>query len=308
MTDWRPSGRIEWLHLRARVQAQIRAFFADRSVTEVSTPLMTAAGVTEPHVESLSIRGLAGFLRTSPEYFHKRLLAAGFGDLYELGPVLRAGEHGRQHRTEFTMLEWYRLDRSWRQLADETVDLVIACHRRRSPAWRVERITWRQLLLTRLGLDPLTATDRTVVESTPELPSECDRQMRLDYLLGSRIQPGLPADQLTIVHHFPAEQAALAQLDPADPRLALRFELYAGAIELANGYQELSDPVEQRRRFENDNAVRRSRGQKPMPIDEALLAALDQGLPPCSGVALGFDRLMMALVAATDLSEVVSFS
>ncbi|TVS11652.1 MAG: EF-P lysine aminoacylase GenX [Wenzhouxiangella sp.] len=308
MTNWRPSGRIEWLHRRARVQQRIRDFFADRSVTEVSTPLITPAGVTEPHIESLSIAGVPGYLRTSPEYFHKRLLASGFGDLYELGPVLRAGEHGREHRTEFTMLEWYRLGMDWQQLADETVDLVIACDRRRKPAWRVQRIAWRQLFIQILDFDPLEAPDRTIQAATPDLPAACDRQMRLDYLLGTQIQSGFSADQLTVVHHFPAEQAALAQLDPEDPRLALRFEIYAGRIELANGYQELTDPVEQGQRFEQDNAVRRSRGQPPMPVDEGLLAALSHGLPACSGVALGIDRLMMALLAADDLSEVVTFA
>lgn len=307
MTNWAPSGRLAWLRLAAAVKADMRAFFAEREVTEVTTPVLTDSSVTEPQIQSLALADGGGFLRTSPEYFHKRLLAAGFGDLYELGPVMRDGERGRLHRREFTLLEWYRVNWNWRQLADETTDLLTRCFHRVGRGRRIRRVAWRQLYVETLALDPLDGDEQALHEATAELPADCDRQMRLDFLMSTRIQPQLPPDQLTVVHHFPAEQAALAQLDPDDERLALRFEVFAGPVELANGYQELLDPVEQRARFDRDNERRRVLGLPPMPIDEALLSALASGLPPCSGIALGFDRLMMVLVGTDEISDVVAF-
>ncbi len=312
MSNWKPGGRFEWLRLRARIQADIRDFFAARGVTEVSTPLLTTCGVTEAQIHSLELAGGAGFLRTSPEYFHKRLLAAGFGDLYELGPVMRAAEHGRLHRPEFTLLEWYRLGLDWEQLARETLDLIEHCSARVGQRWTSKLVAWQALFIDTLGFDPLSLAENEGAEQklmamTSDLPSDCDRVMRLDYLMATQIQPGLPHDQLTVIHHYPADLAALAELEPRDPRLARRFEVFAGSVELANGYQELRDPQEQAQRFERDNRRRRALGLRSMPVDHALLAALTHGLPPCSGVALGFDRLMMVLTGARELSEVVAF-
>lgn len=306
MSNWKPSGRHDWLRQCAAIKADIRKFFAERGVTEVSTPLLTGSGVTEPQIQSLALADGQGFLRTSPEYFHKRLLAAGFGDLYELGPVLRDGERGRLHRPEFTLLEWYRTGWTWEKLANETIELVAECSGPRQ-RWQIRQVAWRQLYLEALQFDPLDADEQSLHEATPGLPLDCDRQMRLDFLMSTMIQPQLPADQLTVVHHFPAEQAALAQIDPADARLALRFEVFAGGVELANGYQELLDPVEQRARFERDNDRRQTLGLPSMPIDECLLAALAHGLPACAGVALGFERLMMALVGTNNISDVIAF-
>ncbi len=313
LPSWQPSGRFEWLRLRGRIQAEIRNFFEARGVTEVTTPLLTACGVSDPQIQSLELGVDQGFLRTSPEYYHKRLLAAGFGDLYEMGPVMRAAEHGRRHRLEFTLLEWYRLGLDWEQLAAEALDLIQTCSRRVGRSWKTQMLSWQTAFTQTLDFDPLklgadASTDETLLTLTENLPADCDQKMRLDYLMVSRIQASLPPDQLTVIYHYPADQAALAELEPEDPRLARRFEVFAGSLELANAYQELRDPLEQARRFDEDNRRRQGLGLPTMPTDEALLAALAHGLPACSGIALGVDRLMMALTGTEDISEVIAFS
>lgn len=306
--DWRPSAAPDLLRLRAASLARIRAFMAERSTTEVTTPVITAAGVTEPQIESLALDQSGGYLRTSPEYFHKRLLAAGTGDLYEIGPVFRAAEHGHLHRQEFTLLEWYRVGQDWQQMAIETLELISACSAQHNPAWQVRQASWQELFKEHLDFDPLNDPETALRLTKNELPADCDSDMRLDYLFSTHIQDHLPDQQLTVVHGYPASQAALACLDPADARLACRFEVFAGPLELANGYQELTDPVEQRNRFKRDNARRARLGRPVMPIDEALLAAMTHGMPRCSGVALGVERLLMAISNARQIPEVMAFA
>lgn len=307
MSDWRPSASPELLRMRATTLRRIREFMADRATMEVSTPVITSAGVTEPQIESLALNQAKGYLRTSPEYCHKRLLAAGLGDLYEIGPVFRAGEHGRLHRQEFTLLEWYRIDRDWHHMAAETLALIRACSETTDLDWQTRKVSWQDLFRQYLDFDPLGDPATALRLTHHELPADCDTDMRLDYLFCRHIQNRFPDSQLTVVHGYPASQAALACLDPVDSRLACRFEVFAGGLELANGYQELTDPVEQRHRFEHDNARRAALGRPNMPVDEALLAALGQGMPPCSGVALGVERLLMALSGARQITEVMAF-
>ncbi|MGY6589063.1 MAG: EF-P lysine aminoacylase EpmA [Wenzhouxiangella sp.] len=302
--DWRPQPSLATMQARARLLASIRTFFAERNVLEVQTPLTTPHGITDPHIDSLALAS-GGFLRTSPEYAHKRLLAAGFGDLYELGPVFRAGEHGRRHRQQFTLLEWYRLGFDWRSLAEEVLELIRVCQPSRD--WTVNWLAWRDSFAGLDGYDPLVDDERTLLALTPGLPEDCDRDMRLDYLLATEVQAHFPPDQLTVLYHYPASQAALARLDPDDPRLACRFEVFAGPLELANGYHELLDAEEQRRRFEQDNRYRQQLGKPAMPMDQTLLAALASGLPDCAGVALGVDRLLMALLDQPDIAQVCLF-
>lgn len=302
--DWRPLASIDALRMRAAMLARIRAFFAQRDVLEVHTPLITEAGITDLHIESLALAD-GRFLRTSPEYQHKRLLAAGFPDLYELGPVFRAEEHGRYHRTEFTLLEWYRLGFGWRELASEVNELIRICLAGRALTHRY--LSWASAFAALDGLDPLSCDEPALLALTPELPTDCNRDMRLDYLFATRIQPGFPSDTITVVHDYPASQAALARLKPEDPRVAERFEVFIGPIELANGYCELTRAGEQRLRLERDNAARLSLGRRAMPIDERFLAALDHGLPDCSGVALGVDRLLMAAMGSGNIAEVIAF-
>ncbi|HET6553156.1 MAG TPA: EF-P lysine aminoacylase EpmA [Dyella sp.] len=305
------------LQLRARVYALIRQFFAERQVLEVETPILSAAGNTDPNIESFSttFRGHvdAGsrerWMRTSPEYPLKRLLAAGAGDCYELGRVFRNGEAGGRHNPEFTMLEWYRIGWDHHRLMEETIALVeaaLALVGRRVEVW-VEG--YRQLFIDELGIDPIHASIDVLRAPLAEYnidPVGLTRDDWLDLLITHRLQPMFPSDRITVIHDYPASQCALARIRPGDPPLAERFELYLGRYELANGYHELNDAAEQRRRFERDNEVRRGRGQQEIPMDEHLLRALD-AMPDCAGVALGIERLLMCLAGTDAIADVLAF-
>lgn len=308
MNDWRPGIDAVMLGRRAEWIERIRRFFRERGVLEVSTPLLTACGVTDVHIDSIATDDPPGWLRTSPEYFHKRLLAAGAGDLYEMGPVFRRGEAGRHHQPEFTLLEWYRVGWGWRDLAGETVELVRAIVSDGDEPLPARELSWQQCFTEQLGIDPLAATDAELAALAPDAPAGLTRDSLLDWLFADRIQPALPAGRITVVFDYPASHAALARLKPGDPRLAERFEVFIGALELANGYHELADADEQRHRFKRDSALRAQLGRDPMPIDEALLAALAAGLPDCSGVALGIDRLLMAASGSDAIDKVVPFA
>jgi lysyl-tRNA synthetase class 2 len=318
MHDWRPTATAGALLLRARLYAAFRAFFAERGVLEVETPVLSRAGNTEPNIASFSLE-FSGrtdgaprtrWLRTSPEFALKRLLAAGVGDCYELGRVFRDGEAGGRHNPEFTMLEWYRVGWDHLRLLDETVDLVrVALALVNRDATTVVT-TFRDLYWQRLQLDPLRAGIDTLRNALGEVsvdPEGLTRDDWLDLLMTHRLQPRFAADQLLAVHDWPASQAALARIRPGDPPVAERFELYLGPLELANGYHELRDADEQRIRFERDVTVRDARGLAAPPIDDALLGALVHGLPSCAGVALGVDRLLMALLGTDRIADVLAF-
>lgn len=289
---------VQTLRERAGIVDRIRGFFAARDVIEVQTPTITDAGVTDLHIESVALAD-GRFLRTSPEYAHKRLLSAGAGDIYELGPVFRAGENGRLHREEFLLLEWYRPGWGWHALADEVLALISHVTGRHN--WAIEFIAWRSLLERETGIDFEAGTEAELRAAAADAPSGLDLPELLDWLFATRLQPALPDDCLSVVHDFPACQAALARLKPGQPQWAERFEVFAGPLELANGYRELTDPIEQSRRFEADNRRRLSLGRSEMPLDHALIAAMESGLPECSGVALGVDRLMMITLGANDI-------
>ncbi len=321
MSDWRPSADIDALRLRARLYATIRAFFAERDVLEVETPVLSMAGNTDPNIESFSLE-FSGrtdgaprtrWLRTSPEFALKRLLAAGVGDCYELGRVFRNGEAGGRHNPEFTMLEWYRVGWDHRRLIDETVELVQLALALVGRNASVARIAYRDLYCERLHLDPFTAGDdelRAALGNIEIDPAGLNRDDWLDLLMTHRLQPGFDRDAIVVVHDYPASQCALAKIRDGEgdaPAVAERFELYLGALELANGYFELTDAVEQRRRFLRDHAVRAMRGVAQPPIDERLLAAMTVGLPACAGVALGVERLLMALAVADRIADVLAF-
>jgi lysyl-tRNA synthetase class 2 len=304
------------LQLRASIYALIRSFFATRNVLEVETPILSAAGNSEPNIQSFSTRFTghvdAGepvrWLRTSPEYPLKRLLAAGIGDCYELGRVFRNGEAGGRHNPEFTMLEWYRVGWDHRRLMEETITLVEAALAMVGRRAEVHIVSYRQLFLDELGIDPLHAPIEELRAPLAEYsidPAGLTRDDWLDLLITHRLQPAFSRDCITVIHDYPAAQCALAKIRAGDPPLAERFELYLGQHEVANGYHELNDADEQRLRFERDQAIRRERGLHEMPLDHRLLATLD-AMPDAAGVALGVERLLMCLADTDAIADVLA--
>ena len=274
------------LESRAQLLHDVRAFFYERGVLEVQTATIGAATVTEPAVESILVDGF-GYLQPSPEYQLKRLLAAGAPSLYQLGPVFRAGESGRHHNPEFVMLEWYRLGFSDVELMKEVAELV---DRTLGPS---EYRTLAYADVVSLAADPLTA------------PADISRRELLDLRYSAGIEALGPGR--FFITDYPSDQAALARLRDEDASLAARFELVVDGLALANGYHELGDADELRRRFQRDLEVRRSAGQHQPAIDARFLAAMEAGLPDCAGVALGFDRLLMLKFGAKDLVDVMAF-
>ena len=314
--DWRPSAAREQLVARARLLARVREFFAARGVLEVDTPLIVNAPVSDVHLHSARVELSAQapgtqparlFLHTSPEYAMKRLLAAGSGDIYQVCHVARALESGRVHNPEFTLLEWYRVGFSLGQLMDE-VELLV--RELLGTAASAERLSYREVFLRELDLDPFLATTAQLARAAAPLglgAGALERDGYLELLMGALIGPRLGRDRLTFIYAYPASQAALARLDPEDARAAQRFELYARGIELANGFHELTAAPEQRARFEADNDTRRRAGLPVYDLDERLLAALGHGLPDCAGVALGLDRLLMLATGADHIEQVLAF-
>jgi lysyl-tRNA synthetase class 2 len=320
MSDWQPTARRDMLRLRAALLMHARHYFADHGVLEVDTPVVVNAPVTDVHIHSARVsfegESTAGadrpyFLHTSPEYAMKRLLAAGSGDIFQICHVVRGLERGRQHNAEFTLIEWYRIGFSLDRLMSE-VDVLVR-HLLGDVAFTIssERITYQEAFLRELQLDPLTATMDELAAAAAKVgfsPAAIpQRDELLELLMGAVVGPRLGQSSLTFVHDYPATQAALARLNPDDPRTALRFELYCKGVELANGFHELASAAEQRTRFERDNEERRRLGMPTYPIDERLLAALETGLPECSGVALGFDRTLMLAAGATHIDDVLPF-
>lgn len=272
--------------------AKARAFFAERNVLEVDCPILGGAAPIDLHIEIIST-STNRYLHSSPEYGMKRLLAQGVGDIYQLGHVFREGEVGRLHNPEFTMAEWYRHNFTFEELLEETLDFI------------------------RLFLGPLPSRVLTYKQALemyakdPVLPEEAkhwDEDARASYLMGFVVEPQIGQDELTVIIHFPAAQAALARTTLIDGELvAERFEIYYRGTELANGYHELTDAAEQRIRLHQANDLRKLHNKPALPIDENFLSALQQGLPDCCGVAVGFDRLMLLRHDADSLADILPF-
>ena len=308
----------EAIRLRAQVNRLVREFFDAHGVLEVETPVMSRAGNTDPNIAPFPVEfggriedaPRTRWLRTSAEFPMKRLLAEGIGDCYELGRVFRDGEAGGRHNPEFTMLEWYRVGWTLEPLIDETASLVEDALALVGRVATLRKSSFRDVYGQALGLDPMTAS---IGELQAAFPGDIDpagltRDDWLDLLMTHRIQPAFPAGQLLAMYDYPATQCALAKVVRRDDvDVAERFELYLGPLELANGYHELTDAAEQRARFERDHVVRAQRGLVRPPIDQALLEALAAGMPACAGVALGIDRLLMAMLGTAAIADVLAY-
>ncbi len=317
-TLWQPSASIEVLKQKAKIISEIRRFFAERQVWEVDTPSLSQACVSDVHLHSFSttLTGPAAphsqqlYLQTSPELHMKRLLAAGSGCIYQIAKAFRNEEAGRLHNPEFTMLEWYRLGFNHFALMDE-IDALLE----QVLGWQhAERLTYVEAFERHLGVNPLTATQVEFIELAKAfnvadlVAQETERDTILQLLFTLGVEPHIGQQRPCFVYHFPASQAALAKISAEDPQVAERFELYYKGVELANGFHELTDAVEQAERFAKDQYARARQGLAVAEIDQRFLAALNAGLPVCAGVALGIDRLLMLALDKEKLQVVQSFS
>ena len=315
---WQPCCDLQHLRRRAQMLSAIRQFFAERLVLEVETPLLCQATGTDPQLDFFSTRLNAVpdldtlYLQTSPEFAMKRLLAAGSGDIYQICKAFRNGESGRQHNPEFTILEWYRLDFDLPALMAEVAELLQCLLPEQ--LWDVQIHSYQSIFAQATGLDALVFHKQLYVEAAvglglAEAEAICgdDESLWLDFLFSHCVQPSLQGAVIWLIHGYPAKQSSLARLNTEDPRVAERFEVLIQGMELGNGFYELCDAGEQERRFDAEIAARESQGLPAVIKDQRLLAALQSGLPECSGIAIGLDRLLMLATHAMAIEEVLAF-
>jgi len=318
--NWQPGADPKTLRQRARILQDIRVFFSRRKIIEVQVPLITSSSVTEVHIDSIPVQLQTenAFLHTSPEYPMKRLLAAGMDDCYFLGPVFRQGERGTLHNPEFTMLEWYRLNFSLEQLITEALDLIKSVLQTDVVE---KRYAYAEALELFTGLDiyniSIDKIKNVLIDSAIDIPEDMHNELDsyLDLLMSTLVFPKLvdvssKLKQITVIRDYPESQAALAQIhtNKDGQQIAARFEVFVDGLEIANGYQEIQDAELLELRFVNDNKKRKILGKGQMPIDTYLLDAMRAGLPDCSGVALGVDRLVMLALDKSAISEVIAFT
>jgi lysyl-tRNA synthetase class 2 len=318
---WQPTQTWENAKLKAKLLATIRSFFIERNVVEVETPLLSQGTVTDVYIDAFTSKYnfLANssvdvectlYLQTSPEFAMKRLLASGYDSIYQICKAFRHEAFGRHHNPEFTMLEWYRVGFDYFQLMDEVEELlvdVLACD-------EIERISYQALFLNNLGIDPLTCKAAVLIELLESrnmlsewLLEESSIDILLQFVFSEIIEPSIGKNVPCFVFDFPRSQASLAKISKGDSRVAERFECYFRGIELANGFSELTDSNEQLHRFEAENVIRKVQGKPQRPIDYKFINALNSGLPDCSGVALGIDRLLMLALGVDSIDKVISF-
>lgn len=304
------ASKIEILKDRAHLLQQVRSFFSERGVLEVDCPAISEGAPIDLHIDVMTVHSLPGeirYLHTSPEYGMKRLLAMGLGDIYQMSHVFRQAELGPRHNPEFTMIEWYRHYLSFQELIEETLDLIrLFLGPLSTSSWR-----YRDALHHYAQIDYLSAESSTLFERLDGLPQGAchwDKETLLQLFVSSLVEPHLGQGELTVLYDFPASQAALSKTAWVDNEaIAYRFEIYYQGIELANGYQELTDSTEQANRFETAQKARLAAGKDPLKIDTHFLKALEEGLPECCGVAVGFDRLMMLRHQTQEIGEVLPF-
>ncbi len=299
------------MQVRMAMYGRIRRFFQQRHVSEVETPILSSYGSTDVHIDSFVThwQGRKMYLYTSPEFYMKRLLAADFGDCFQIGKVFRHEDNSRRHLPEFSLLEWYRLGFSTSQLIAEVFELIKTLHQ----PWEklpMQVISYADAFAN-IGVNPHQDSLQELRRKTTEIVGYCpnlddNRDEWLDFLTVTQIEPTLGQNVLTFLTHYPASMAALAKKtrDADGNWVAERFELYYQGIELANGFYELTDADEQQARFEADNDRRQQLGKPVIRYDQGLIDALRQGLPACSGVALGLDRLLMLMLDKRDINDV----
>ncbi|MFO0790420.1 MAG: EF-P lysine aminoacylase EpmA [Pirellulales bacterium] len=309
--EFRPSAALAAIEQRAALLRRLREFFYERDFVEVETPLVALEVIPELHIEPMRVAG-GGFLQASPELHMKRLLAAGARAVFQVTRSFRAGERGQLHNPEFTIVEWYRVDddlTAGMNLLDELTQSLLAT----PPALRT---TYAEAFERALGVAAHSATPKALAMvaethgvAVPDGMDVEDRDEWLNLLLAARVERQLGRERPEILYHYPASQSSLAGVvrSPLGCDVAERFELYYRGVELANGFHELGDAVELRSRFAAVNAARAAVGRAALPMPERLLAALEHGLPSCTGVALGFDRLVMLAVGAKSIDEVAAF-
>jgi lysyl-tRNA synthetase class 2 len=319
MSDFAPTASWELLRRRAALLQQLRTFFNERGFVEVETPLLSADTVVDRHLDPMQLQLPTGidaasarpmWLQTSPEFCMKRLLAAGAKAIYQVTRAFRCDEQGRLHNPEFTIAEWYRAGdgmQAGMDLLGELAATLLA-------TTGVKKVSYGEAFQRHAGVDPhradVSALSQAAARLKIEIPvgyEKADRDHWLDLLLGSCVEQHLGKEEPTILYDYPASQAMLARIRVGDPPIAERFELYVDGVELANGYHELLDADELRRRNARTNEQRRADGKPTLPESSRLLAAMDHGLPDCCGVALGFDRLLMAVTGAKDIRDVIAF-
>ena len=303
------ASKKQALQIRAHLFSKVRSFFSKKGVLEVDTPVLSHTAPIDEHIEIISCslgNEKTGYLHSSPEYAMKRLLASGIGDIYQMSHVFRKEEEGALHNPEFTMVEWYRLHTNFPLFIEETIEFI-ALFLQELP---VEYLSYKEAFKKFTGLDYRTASVETLLNTAQKEglspPQDLSYEEALHFLMGFIIEPKLGRDGLSVLMDYPSSQAALAKVEKVDGELvARRFEVYYKGIELANGYLELTDPVKQRERL-LDSLDKRKQSNKPtLPIDEHFLQALEEGIPPCCGVAVGFDRLLLLKIEGDSLKEVL---
>jgi len=307
---WKPTASRGLLESRAAILNRVRNFFAERNILEVETPLLANSSVTDPNIEIFETKSQQKkYLQPSPEYAMKRLLCAGSGPIFQITKAFRSQEVGRYHNPEFTILEWYRPGYDYHKLMLEVFELIKVCLDRS----KCEKISYREIFYSFLEVDPFTASKEELLSVArrylDDVTSELTRTEILDLLMGNILQPKLGGEEVCFIFDYPEDQAALAKLRIDNGvAIAERFELFIDGVELANGYTELADASEQRMRFFSDNQLRIETSKEPRSIDERFMAALEAGLPFCSGVAVGLDRLLMLQAGCLSIGETLAFS
>lgn len=308
-SNWQPTATRAMLETRSVLIERIRQYFKAESVLEVETPVLSHFAGTDVHLDQwLTSSGHS--LHTSPEFAMKRLLASGSGDIFQLARVFRKDETSARHNAEFTMLEWYRTSIDEHQLMTDVLNLLMYVSQ--SNQLNSRKLTYKDVFISAQLPNPLLAdTSELRLSVADKLNADSHHWSRddcLNALMSLVVEPSLPKDTVTFIYNFPASQAALAKFGREDGfSVGRRFECFWQGFELANGYNELTDANEQRRRFQQDNEERKARKAPTAKIDERFLAALSSGLPECSGVALGVDRLIMAISGARSIDDVIAF-